>query len=249
MKGLTEYAQTVLEELAKLGLSSMFLFGDARYRHDKLAGEAKSKNADYIESASRNLGIYQLTRSVDLYNWYCREVLKLAVKSNPDEVIATLEAVDGPIKKNITRARKDGGIPGPEIVEGLYHRRNVMDGHVRRAVHEHLHVFENPETKVLCACRNCLVHKRGNDSDRGIADALNEIGDARALIYPTNWPAGHLPIQLSAENELIIDSEIGRWAVDLISNQIHLMDQNFAALHKLPTTRWRPRPFSHVVTA
>ena len=223
------------------------MFADAQRAHQKLGPTQQSKNSQYIGLASHFLGSQQLTHSVDLYNWYCREVLKLAVISNPNEVLSALEAVEGPIKNNIVRARKTGRMPGPEIIE-RFKPGNVSEKMVRIAVHKHLDISENPETNVLCACRNSLVHNMGKDVGRKIAESLAKIGNDRAIIAPTNWPDGHLPIHLTNEGNLVIDSEIGSWALDMISNQIHLMDQNFSALHNLPTTRWRPRSISHSFT-
>lgn len=247
MRGLTKYAQTVLNELSQLRWTSMFLHGDALRAHGRLDAEHQSKNAQYIGFASRILGIQQLTQSVDLYNWYCREVLKLAVISNPDEVIATLEAAEGAIKVNIARAKKAGRTPGAEII-GRFSKPNVSEGAVRKAIHKHLGIIEKPETDVLCACRNSLVHNMGRDEGGLIAESLREMGSEMAMIYPPNWPTGHYPIQLTDEGDLVIDFEIGSWASDLISKQIHLMDQKLSAAHNLPTERWRPRPISHSVT-
>ncbi len=245
MRGLTEYAQIVLNELNKLRSASRYLLGDAQRTNQKLGPDQQSKNTQYISLASRFLGCQQLTHSADLYNWYCREVLKLAVASNPTKVISMLETVKGPIKDNIARARKDGRMPGPEIIERFCKPSGVSEKTVRTAVHEHLGIFENPETDLLCICRNSLVHNMGKDVDGRMAESIQKIGNNRAIIYPTNWPAGHLPIHLTGGGDLVIDSEIGSWALDMITNQIHLMDQNFSALHNLPTTRWRPRPVSH----
>src|SRR6266446_8021693 len=144
MRGLTKYAQTVLTELNQLRWTSMFLNGDALRAHGRLDAEHQSKNAQYIGFASRILGIQQLTQSVDLYNWYCREVLKLAVISNPGEVIATLEAVKGPIKDNIARAKKVGRTPGAEIIERFCKPSGVSENGVRKAVYVYLGIFENP---------------------------------------------------------------------------------------------------------
>jgi len=190
--------------------------------------------------AYRSFGIFLLCRSVDVYNWYCRETLKLALKTDPI-IIASLQKAESRIAREISKAVKQQRNPVDALTK-LLDGKSSMDWAVRDAVHERLNVVQDPETELICLCRNVLVHRRGYDEFDQVAEALKNLGTKRAQIYSVAHPAGHMPISLGPNRLLTMDGNVGLWACDFLHNQIHLMDQNFSHVYKLPTKRWRPRP-------
>jgi len=249
-RGLTEYAQVALEEMFNLQQMCWFIMTDID-REERSFSERNKKwpafepvsNKRFNDVASRSLGILQLCRAVDLYNWYCRQVLTLAVKTNP-RVVDLLRKAEQRIAKTISKAEKAGADPAAALVTN-YLARSANDHAIREAIHEHLQVTLNPEVETICESRNIIVHHRGHDDGR-VADALGKMGSQRAMIGAMDFPAGHMPIKLDANCHLCIEARIGAWAISLLQQQIHTMDQNFSYVYKLPTKRWRPRPFGRI---
>ncbi len=248
MRGqLTEYAQAALEELSRLWHVCGELAHDIKREEDKLAAHNKRRpklppvtNEPFNKATARFLGILQLCRAVDIYNWYWRGSYKWAVKTNPS-VVDLLRTAETRIADKIRSADKQLQNPADAVTD-LLNSKWSGEWAVRDAVHKHLDVTQDPETELICVCRNILVHRRGFDELGQVAQEIKKLGSSRADIYPVDYPAGHMPICLSEDGQLVINDEIGRWACRFLENQIHLMDQSFAYMHKLPTKRWRPRP-------
>jgi hypothetical protein len=247
MRGLTEYAQTGLEELFEMRVVCGDLMRDLQRQENILVQRNKSwpdlpsvSNERFNSISGRCLGAFLLCRSVDIYNWYCLEALKLALKTDPN-IINLLRRAAEKIATTITKAEKKHQNPANALTNFL-ENRYAGDRAIRDAVHKHLDVAQDPETELICLCRNVLVHRRGADDRGEIADAMKKLGTKRADIYPVAHPPGHMPIRVGPDGVLFVDGNVGMWACDFLHNQIHLMDQQFSHIYKLPTKRYRPRP-------
>jgi hypothetical protein len=241
----TEYANAAGNELHQLSFVWKQIAGDLAFdesvlqeRNRKWPDISPITNHPFNSAASRFLGIMQLCRAVDTYNWYCREALKLALSANPQPIIEIIGKKTGRIAKTIAKANKEKKDAAVEVVREFLEDRYKGDRIIREAIHRDLDVLQNPETELLCTCRNVLVHKRGRDEFGEIARGIRKLGSERALIGAQWYPHGHMPIALDKENYLIIDDAVGDWAVELLSQQIFMMDQNFAHVYKLPRKVW-----------
>lgn len=246
MKGLTVFAQSALEELFAMRVVYAEVMRDLKTSEDQLIKRNTSSpnlppvnNEQFNNAASRAFGASLLCRAVDVYNWYCRETLKLAVGANPS-VVDLLRQAQNRIAETIAAAEKQQQRPA-DAVAALLNSKWSGDGAIRNAIHKHLDVIQDPETELICTCRNVLVHRRGYDEAGQVREVLHKLGSKCATIYPAGHPAGHMPIRLNSEGVVVVDAEVGIWVCDFLHNQIHLMDQNFSHVYKLPTQRWRPR--------
>ena len=241
---LTEYANLATRELFQMSFVCKQISGDIKYdesvlqeRNRKWPDTTPVTNEAFNIGASRFLGILQLCRGVDIYNWYCREALKLALSANPKPIIDVIRKKSGRIADTIAKADKKQNDPAVVIREFLEDRYKG-DRIVREAIHRDLDVLQNPEVELLCTCRNVLVHKRGHDEFGEIAQGIQKLGSQRALIGVQWYPPGHMPIALNKQNYLIIDASVGNWASELLHQQIFMMDQNFAHVYTLPRKVW-----------
>ncbi len=242
---LTEYASIAGNELLRLSFVCKQIVGDIGYDESILQAHNNKwpdirpvTNASFNSAASRFLGILQLCRAVDVYNWYCREALKLGLSTNPEPVIEAIRNKTGKIAETIAKAEKRKKDAAPEIVREFLAGRYKGDRIIREVIHRRLDVLQNPEVELLCTCRNVLVHKRGHDESGEIARGIEKLGSERALIGAAWYPIGHMPIALDKEGCLVIDEAVGNWAVELLHQQIFMMDQNFAHVYKLPRKVW-----------
>lgn len=241
----TEYAKIALDELLQLVFVCEQLANDLRCaegelqkRNTKWPDLPPVTNQPFNSAASRFLGVLLLCRAVDIYNWYCRETLKLALSSNPNPVVSILRNTTGEIANAIGRADRNKKDAAAEIIRGFLSDRYRGDRTIRETIHQNLKVLQNPEVELLCICRNVIVHKRGYDEFGEIAEAIQKLGPNRALFGPSRFPPNHMPITLDADRYLIIDDTTGSWAAQLLQQQIFTMDQNFAHVYKLPRKVW-----------
>ncbi len=243
---LTKYAGLAVEELFQLTFVCKQIATDIWY--DENALQARNKqwpdisavtNEPFNNAASCSLGIFQLCRAVDIYNWYCREALKLALSANPQPVIDVIREKTGKIAQAVAKADKKQKDAAAEVVREFLEDRYKGDRIIREAIHRDLDVLRNPEVELLCTCRNVLVHKRGCDESGEIAEGIRRLGSERALIGAQWYPAGHMPIALDKENCLIISEAVGNWTAELLHQQIFMMDHNFAHVYKLPRKTWK----------
>jgi len=242
---LTEYANLAMDELFQLTFVCRQIAGDIGY--DESVLEARNKkwpdispvtNVAFNSAAFRFLGVLQLCRAVDIYNWYCREALKLALSANPKPVIDIVRRKTGRIAETIARADKKRKDAAAEIISEFLKDKYRGDRVIRETVHRDLDVMQNPEIELLCTCRNVVVHKRGHDEFGEIAKGIRDLGSRRALIGAQWYPIDHMPIALDKENNLIINEGVGNWAAELMQQQIFMMDQNFARVYRLPRKTW-----------
>ncbi len=238
---VTEYANLALDELFQLVFVCRQIAGDIGYdesvlqkRNSKWPDLRPVTNQPFNTAASRFIGVLLLCRTVDIYNWYCRESLKLALSSNPKLVVDVIRKREGKVAKTIVKADKKGKDAAAEVIRIFLSDRYQGDWIIRETIHRHLNVMQNPEIELLCTCRNVLVHKRGYDEFGAIAAQIRKLGAERAFIGAQWFPPGHMPIILDAERHLVIDDAIGLWAAELLQQQIFMMDQNFAHVYKLP---------------
>jgi hypothetical protein len=244
---LTEYANVAASELFELKFICRYLAGNIKYEESKLQ-DYSNKRADATPvtnqvfncAANKFLGVFQLCRAVDIYNWYCRQSLKLAFSNSPQPIVNIIRKQSGGLSKIFSNAEKKGKDAGAVIQEFLQDRYKG-DKIVRETIHCNLDVLQNPEIELLCTCRNILVHKQGHDEFGEIALEIQKLGTSRALIGAQLFPHGHMPISLDKENYLIIDDAIGNWAAELFYQQIYMMDQNFAHIYELPRKVWKRR--------
>ncbi len=241
----TEYANLALDELHQLvfvcGQIANDIKGDEitlQKRNQKWPELTPITNQPFNCAASRFIGVLLLCRAVDIYNWYCRESLKLALSSNPKPVIDVIRNQSGEIAKAIVKADKQGIDAADKIISEFLSDRYRGDRIIRETIHQNLNVLQNPEVELLCTCRNVLVHKRGHDEFGEIAEGIQKLGTNRALIGASRFPPNHMPISLDAERCLVIDDAIGSWAAQLFQQQIFMMDQNFAHVYRLPRKVW-----------
>jgi len=242
---LTEYANLAMDELFQMVFVCRQIAGDIGYDESVLQARNKKwpditpvTNLAFNAAASRLIGILQLCRAVDIYNWYCREALRLALAANPEPIIEAVRNKAGKMAPTIAKAHKKKRDAAAEIVREFLTDKYRGDWVIRQTVHRDLDVMQNPEIELLCTCRNVLVHKRGQDEFGEIADSIRELGTKRALIGAQWYPAGHMPIALDKDNNLIINEAVGNWAAELMQQQIFMMDQNFAHVYKLPRKTW-----------
>lgn len=248
---VTEYANVAMDELFQMDSVYAQITADLKsdehaleQRNIKLPGVPPITNRPFNNAVSRLIGIAQLCRAVDIYNWYCREAFKLSLSSNPGPVVDAIRNQTGKIAKIIDNADSQGKDAASEIIQKLLSGRASGDKQIRDTIHIHLDVLQNPETELLCECRNILVHKRGHDELGEIAQGIQNLGSNRSLIGVQGYPDGHMPIALDANNNLLIDAEIGGWAVKFIHQQIFMMDQNFSHVYELPRKAWEPQSIS-----
>jgi hypothetical protein len=206
--------------------------------HNRKWPDLPASNHSFNVGASRLLGVLQLCRGVDIYNWYCREALKLALSANPKAIIDRIRPKSGRIAKSIAKAEKKLNDPAVEVMREFLEDRYRGDRIIREAIHRDLDVLQNPEVELLCTCRNVLVHKRGHDEFGELAQGIQELGSKRAILGVQWYPPGHMPVAIDKENYLIMDEAVGHWAAELLHQQIFLMDQNFAHVYKLPRKVW-----------
>ena len=242
----TEYAKLALDELFQLVFVCRQIAGDIRGQEAILQQRNKAwpdlppvTNESFNVPASRFIGVLLLCRAIDIYNWYCRETLKLALSSNPKLVVDVIRKQPGEIAKVVSKADKKGIDAANEIIRQFLSDRYRGDRIIRETIHRDLDVMQNPEIELLCTCRNVLVHKRGSDEFGEIAQAIQKLGPNRALIGAQWFPPNHMPISLDAEQNLVINDAVGSWAAELLQQQIFMMDQNFAHLYKLPRKVWQ----------
>jgi hypothetical protein len=180
---LTEYAKLATHELFQLTFVCKQIAGDIIYdesvlqeRNKKWPDLSPVTNQPFNSAASSFLGIFQLCRGVDIYNWYCREALSLALSSNPKPIIDIIRKKTGKIAQTIGKADKKQWDAAAEVVREFLQDRYKGDRIVRQAIHRDLDVMQNPEVELLCTCRNILVHPvqrvcagsaRGGEAGRG----------------------------------------------------------------------------------
>jgi hypothetical protein len=242
---LTEFANLAMDESFQLTFVCRQIAGDIGYDESVLQARNKKwpdispvTNFAFNSAACRFLGVLQLCRAIDIYNWYCREALKLALSSNPKPVIDIVRMKTGRIAETIAKADKRRQDAAAEIISEFLKDKYRGDRVIRETVHRDLDVMQNPEIELLCTCRNVVVHKRGHDEFGEIAKGIRDLGSRRALIGAQWYPIDHMPIALDKENKLIINEGVGNWAAELMQQQIFMMDQNFAHVYKLPRKTW-----------
>jgi hypothetical protein len=242
---LTEYANLAMDELFQLTFVCRQIAGDIGYdesvlqaRNRKWPDISPVTNVAFNSAAFRFLGVLQLCRAVDIYNWYCREALKLALSANPKPVIDIVRRRKGRIAETIARADRKRRDAAAGVISEFLKDKYRGDRVIRETVHRDLDVMQNPEIELLCTCRNVVVHKRGHDEFGEIAKGIRDLGSRRALIGALWYPTDHMPIALDKENNLIINEGVGNWAAELMQQQIFMMDQNFARVYRLPRKTW-----------
>lgn len=242
---LTEFANLALDELLQFNFVCEQIIGDIKcdesllqQRNTKWPDLSPLTNQPFNCAAFRFIGVSQLCRAVDIYNWYCREALKLALASNPKEVVDAIRNQTGTIAKVVTKADKSGKDAAAEVIKEFLQEKYRGDYSIREAIHRNLGVMQNPEVELLCTCRNVLVHKRGYDEFGEVAEKIHNLGTNRAVIGAAWYAAGHMPIAVDKDRYLVIDHAVGDWSADLLQQQIFMMDQNFAHVYKLPRKIW-----------
>lgn len=247
---LTEFANLAVTELFQMRfVCRSFTNRVAADEHELMESNAKHPalpprtNGPFNDAASNFLGCLQLCRSVDLYNWYCRECLKLALQSDPKSVISEIKSrstgsKDAPVAEAVAKAEKNGKDAAAEVLQQLLANKFRQDKGIRDTVHQYLRVIQDPEVELVCMSRNAVVHRRGRDEGGEIANAICSLGSDRSLIGVDGFPDGHMPIAIGVDGYLVMSSDVGSWAAALLEGQIFRMDQNFAYRYKLPRKVW-----------
>ena len=178
------------------------------------------------------LGRALFCQAVDAYNWYCQEVLKLSIFHNPSNVPAALRSVNSDLDRVLATAQKHGVAEADALLQRF--ERPVVDSAVRKAIHRHLGIQQEPETELLCLCRNILVHRQGIDQKGEILSALTALGSKRSFVGAPSFPKISLPISVESGNRIKMTELVGRWVANFMENQIFGMDQELAHRYSIP---------------
>jgi len=249
MGALTEFAISAMRDLSEIRVLIEHFVRDLNATEEKLAkrsalypDETPRTNERYNAMASQHLGSFSLCRSVDVYNWYIRKVLRLVIHNKPQIAEGLDSELVPKLRKTLRKAREEG-LDLADAALAFLGSRAALDSHVRSIVHRHLGIYEQPETRVICTCRNIAVHGKGEDASGELQRQLTELGDRRTEIHPVEYPPGFMPIKVE-NGFMVVNLQVGMWALRMIEHQIHLMDQHVAHKYKLPTQRRRPRPIT-----
>jgi len=239
---LTEYAQGALKQMSECRFVSDQLWQDCLCNDANCPSSGNTPvNAAFNRMVEEFIARHQVCLAADTYNHYCQQILKLAIQHDPN-VWHLLRQKNAEALKKYKREQEKKDQP-PDRLDFLARLNSghvLNDDAVRKTVHQTLGLFENPETKIICILRNILTHHRGVDSRDELAIAIKNLGDRRALIPPLSCLDGCIPIEINQSHSIHLTFQLGKWAGDLMENQIHLMDQTFSHRYSVPASRWRP---------
>ncbi len=189
------------------------------------AEDPSVENRSYTEQLEQMLGEFGVCRAVDLYHWYLRRILQLALERNPSQIRVWAPALG---MKPAKAAALEPQLHSPDVLYELF-RKN--EGVWRTLVHEFLGVFLPEEVPIFVEVRNRLVHDLGEDREGKVARAINL--DSR---WKPKLVDGFLKVGVSD----------GLQAAETMISDIQIMDWHLATLYALPTKQFEKQNIRRV---
>ena len=107
-------------------------------------------------------------RAVDLYHWYLRRVLQLALSRDRSLIRSWKDALNLSEKRT---AEIESASSAESVLSSLFRGREKA---FRDLVHKHLNVPDLSVIPMLVEVRNCIVHHLGSDVDGKVAGLVSE---------------------------------------------------------------------------
>ena len=188
--------------------------------------DGEDVNVEYTGYLRKTLGEWGVCRVVDIYQWYNRQVLRVAAQHAPEVLDGFRDGLrlDG---KDVS-ALATGVNPVDVIIEKVLFQDKAVRGHL----HKVLGIWEEEEMSVLVEARNCLVHALGDDSEGRVANVLAS--------KRSPWK---LPLVVNARR-VVATVETALSAVEIGLAQISIMDQQFGNKYSLPRAAVEPKKSS-----
>lgn len=228
---LTTAGRIACDELGQMNMLIMSVNGD-NAEHNKRVKErnkhGEEVNVEYTAYLQKSLGEWGVCRVVDIYQWYNRQVLRVAAQHAPEVLDGFRDAVrlDG---RDVS-ALATGANPVDVIIEKVLFRDKAVRGHL----HNVLGIWEEDEMSLLVEARNCLDHALGEDSEGRVAKALAS--------KPSPWK---LPLAVNV-GRVVVTVETALSAINIGLAQISIMDQQFGNKYSLPRTAVEPKTVSRL---
>jgi hypothetical protein len=228
---LTTAGRTACDELGQVNMMIMCVNGD-NADHNKRVKERRNDgeevNVEYTAYLQKSLGEWGVCKVVDIYQWYNRQVLRVAAKQTP-EVLDGLRDVVRLNGRDVS-ALATGVNPVEVIIGRMLFRDKAVRGHL----HKVLGIWEEDEMSLLVEARNCLDHALGEDSEGRVAKTLAS--------KPSPWK---LPLTVKA-GRVVVTVETALSALNIGLAQISIMDQQFGNKYSLPRIAVAPKTVSRL---
>lgn len=172
-------------------------------------------NDEYTQVLEQFTNESLVCRSIDLYHWYLRQVIKLAITRQPSLAQEWAQVLQLSSKK--AAELEDAATKNGTLASLFPRRENVF----RRLIHQHLGIPDLGVLSLLVEVRNCLVHHLGEDIDGAAAVLAAECPEIGIEVTD-----GFIAISNSAALE----------TMDRVLSDISIIDQAVANVLGLPTT-------------
>lgn len=178
-------------------------------------GYGEPKNVAYTAALERFANQSFVSRSIDLYHWYLRKVIHLALRGDPTLIRVWAPVLEISAKK---AAEIEQAGASDEVINRLFPRReNVF----RNLVHEHIGIPDLHVIPLMVEVRNCIVHHLGKDIE------------GKTLLLSEKYP--ELGIEVSS-GQIIVSTSSAMEIVRRISADISIIDRIAAKTFDLPGT-------------
>lgn len=216
-----------MEELESSWFLNWILRGSI---HDPgMGGSNHHPNWRFFESIEWYLSGRQIAHAADTLNTYCQLILGEILEIDVTAWNLLKPTLDK--KSNL----------GRETAISLLKICRSPEGAVKKSHKEKLMTYWSPESDLILAARNKIVHQSGIDHQDEIPKIIHELRSAGGTpIKPPDLIDLGIPISLDSDKRLIIDASSGYWATRHIQHHIHLMDQHLTHRFDLMRSRWRP---------
>lgn len=192
--------------------------------HDpSMGGSSHHPNWRFFSAMEQYLSVQQICHAGDTLNSYCDSILADILHASPSEWTN--------VKTLLRRT---------DLQDTIDRLRNHRQLGAREALRDGITTFWSPESDVIIALRNKLVHQGGHDKDREVEKMIASKNGQWCSIYPMDLPKDVVPIAYSGD-DLVVDAQTGAWACRHVQNHIHIMDQSLCHRFSLPTMRQRSR--------
>jgi hypothetical protein len=172
------------------------------------------ENEAYTALLEKFVSESTVCRVIDLYHWYLRRVLQLALSRDRSCIRAWAPTL-GLSEKKTVEIETAGSTD--QVLSGLLRGREKS---FRDLVHQHLDVPNLSAIPLLVEVRNCIVHHLGRDVDGRVSALLPDCPE--------------LGIEIQNEHVVVSGSAAYEGACRVLSD-ISIMDQVLARLLGLPT--------------
>jgi hypothetical protein len=217
---LTEFGFGACDELSRLSnylLSSSISIGESGTPSPTKEG---TLTVFYDQSAKMLLAEFGVCRAVDIYQWYNRQILRLAVRHDPN-VLTGFKANVGLPSGHLQTLIESGSVP-----EEVLARISFRDKEVRDHLHKTLNVFKDSPMQLFVEARNCIVHALGRDTDGRVAAAV------------AATPSGRTEGITIKDGIISVSTQSAIGCTNTVDSQISIMDQELAFRYRLPTKPW-----------